>query len=269
MINRVYPQNLQHIPEENSRLSPERDSVRASNQSINEQYKSKLLKIYFIFSIYLLAEIIYILASQVYGGKCDEVITRFVIIILILSVLNFSLFVYFQFSLSLIKEIHQRFENIQEFQEILLHKNIWLKALLFTLKTVEFICIISFITLSDQIQSCHLAESIMIWYWISVRIIKVVLLTVRLIIKLQQLSYEVYLAANPHVRWLNKLNSLKKEKVTGKVYDENKCIICLQDFTDGQTFIRLNCHNNHVFHEQCLIQWFDSNKSCPICRINV
>ena len=63
--------------------------------------------------------------------------------------------------------------HIKDVKKIILHNR------------VEFICIISFITLSDQIQSCHLAESIMIWYWISVRIIKVVLLTVRLIIKLQ------------------------------------------------------------------------------------
>ena len=40
------------------------------------------------------------------------------------------------------------------------------------------------------------------------------------------------------------------------------CSICLEDNTD----IKLPC--SHVYHEECIEQWFHTSLSCPICRKN-
>lgn len=45
---------------------------------------------------------------------------------------------------------------------------------------------------------------------------------------------------------------------------ENKeCSICLEDNTN----VKLNC--NHHFHENCILDWFQHDVSCPICRSEV
>lgn len=42
------------------------------------------------------------------------------------------------------------------------------------------------------------------------------------------------------------------------------CSVCLTDFEVGDTVVTLSC--KHVFHEDCLVPWLESNGSCPICR---
>lgn len=45
---------------------------------------------------------------------------------------------------------------------------------------------------------------------------------------------------------------------------ENKeCSICLEENTN----IKLDC--NHHFHEDCILDWFQHNVNCPICRNEV
>lgn len=46
--------------------------------------------------------------------------------------------------------------------------------------------------------------------------------------------------------------------------DENKeCSICLENNTN----VKLHC--DHHFHEHCILEWFQYNATCPICRIQV
>ena len=40
------------------------------------------------------------------------------------------------------------------------------------------------------------------------------------------------------------------------------CAICLSN--EKGRIIQLHCH--HKFHERCILQWFNTSKSCPICR---
>lgn len=49
--------------------------------------------------------------------------------------------------------------------------------------------------------------------------------------------------------------------------DSKKCLICFDDFEVGHKIIRLPCF--HIFHDAEIIQWFDSNKTCPICRVDI
>ncbi|TNV71876.1 hypothetical protein FGO68_gene4156 [Halteria grandinella] len=45
-----------------------------------------------------------------------------------------------------------------------------------------------------------------------------------------------------------------------------ECIICLTDFQQGETVIRLKCNEQHQFHEECLQGWVLNNFTCPLCR---
>lgn len=46
-----------------------------------------------------------------------------------------------------------------------------------------------------------------------------------------------------------------------------ECAICFNDFMINEELPELPC--KHYFHEQCLLQWFQITKSCPLCRKNI
>ncbi|KAM3146634.1 hypothetical protein pb186bvf_001164 [Paramecium bursaria] len=50
----------------------------------------------------------------------------------------------------------------------------------------------------------------------------------------------------------------------------NNCVICLGDFQVdeeiGQQQIELQCTGKHSFHQNCINAWFQTNKSCPLCK---
>ena len=41
------------------------------------------------------------------------------------------------------------------------------------------------------------------------------------------------------------------------------CVICTDNFGDAQ-LEQLPC--GHIYHGKCLIQWLNTNRTCPICR---
>lgn len=47
----------------------------------------------------------------------------------------------------------------------------------------------------------------------------------------------------------------------------NECAICLEDVmnSDNDEIYVLNC--NHVYHEKCILEWFQKSKKfqCPLC----
>lgn len=55
-------------------------------------------------------------------------------------------------------------------------------------------------------------------------------------------------------------------KVTEKDLDaENtECTICLEKLAVGDSALRIPC--GHVFHEDCVRTWLQSNNQCPMCR---
>ena len=42
------------------------------------------------------------------------------------------------------------------------------------------------------------------------------------------------------------------------------CSICLEVYKEGQQLFVLKC--GHVYHEDCILTWFDQDFVCPICR---
>ena len=47
------------------------------------------------------------------------------------------------------------------------------------------------------------------------------------------------------------------------------CVICMIQFVVGEDVCRTSCHQNHIFHNDCLRQWLERRKSCPLCKTAV
>ena len=66
----------------------------------------------------------------------------------------------------------------------------------------------------------------------------------------------------------NLLISLPKIKVDDdSKLEQDKCVICLENFKKGDELIRTPCF--HCFHSKCIIEWFKNNNTCPICKFEV
>ncbi|KAL7143686.1 hypothetical protein ABFS83_08G208700 [Erythranthe nasuta] len=49
--------------------------------------------------------------------------------------------------------------------------------------------------------------------------------------------------------------------------NSTECSVCLSILEDGETARTLpNC--KHTFHAECIDKWFDTNSTCPICRVD-
>ncbi|CAN7026952.1 unnamed protein product [Brassica rapa subsp. trilocularis] len=48
-----------------------------------------------------------------------------------------------------------------------------------------------------------------------------------------------------------------------------ECAICLLEFEEEHILLRLLTTCYHVFHQECIDRWLDSNKTCPVCRRNL
>jgi hypothetical protein len=47
-----------------------------------------------------------------------------------------------------------------------------------------------------------------------------------------------------------------------------ECSICMNEFSseDPKPIAELNCHNQHIFHLECIKIWCANNNICPLCR---
>ena len=47
-------------------------------------------------------------------------------------------------------------------------------------------------------------------------------------------------------------------------YNQDRCIICFTPFYRNELISELHC--GHVYHSECLIEYFKRNNKCPVCR---
>lgn len=47
------------------------------------------------------------------------------------------------------------------------------------------------------------------------------------------------------------------------------CMVCLEEFTEGEEVKRLPCTGGHRFHPHCIGQWLRERGTCPNCREKV
>ncbi|KAL5204315.1 hypothetical protein ABZP36_009186 [Zizania latifolia] len=48
--------------------------------------------------------------------------------------------------------------------------------------------------------------------------------------------------------------------------DDATCVICFEDYKEGEDTSVMPCSSRHRFHEACLNTWFEQSRSCPLCR---
>ncbi|XP_002511547.2 E3 ubiquitin-protein ligase RNF181 [Ricinus communis] len=61
------------------------------------------------------------------------------------------------------------------------------------------------------------------------------------------------------------MENLEKIKADGST--EQQCIICLEELLIGSEVTRLPCL--HVYHKQCIINWLQKSRFCPLCRFEI
>ena len=54
-------------------------------------------------------------------------------------------------------------------------------------------------------------------------------------------------------------------------YNENEnidtCSICLYGYKEDEKLVKLNC--SHIYHKECIFDWFKKSRNCPLCRLSV
>ena len=63
---------------------------------------------------------------------------------------------------------------------------------------------------------------------------------------------------------LNELPETKIEDVSKLEQEKKNCVICLEDFKNGDKATILPCI--HLFHKNCIKNWLKTQNSCPICK---
>ena len=66
---------------------------------------------------------------------------------------------------------------------------------------------------------------------------------------------------------LNELPETQIEDVNKLDPEKKNCIICLEDFKNGDKAIILPCI--HLFHTECIKTWLKSQDTCPICKFKL
>ena len=88
------------------------------------------------------------------------------------------------------------------------------------------------------------------------------------------MTYEQLLQLEDDVGKVNKgLTNEQIDKLPTKKYrqridgDNNKCIICMEEFEEKERVKYLPCE--HLFHHDCIRQWLLKEKSCPYCKSEI
>jgi hypothetical protein len=66
---------------------------------------------------------------------------------------------------------------------------------------------------------------------------------------------------------LNELPETEIEDVNKLDQEKRNCIICLEDFKNGDKAIILPCI--HLFHTECIKNWLKTQNTCPICKFKL
>ena len=66
---------------------------------------------------------------------------------------------------------------------------------------------------------------------------------------------------------LNNLPETQIEDVSKLDQEKKNCVICLEDFKNGDKAIILPCI--HIFHNNCIKFWLKTKNTCPICKFKL
>jgi hypothetical protein len=88
---------------------------------------------------------------------------------------------------------------------------------------------------------------------------------------IDEVEFESFNTLQPQTRQpglvaATKLPSNTYEKVETTNKDET-CPICMELFLEGSIIRELPC--KHIFHDNCVLQWFVKDDRCPKCRTSI
>ncbi|KAI0530627.1 hypothetical protein KFK09_000173 [Dendrobium nobile] len=63
------------------------------------------------------------------------------------------------------------------------------------------------------------------------------------------------------------LPSFSYKAEDGEESNSDQCVICRLDYADGDALVVLSC--KHKYHTECINQWLQINKVCPVCSAEV
>lgn len=82
--------------------------------------------------------------------------------------------------------------------------------------------------------------------------------------KTSKLNYNVDSYNNNINNYLLILDNIKTVKFNSYNTAFFQCGVCMDSFQDGEDIKKLFCE--HIFHKECLNQWLQSKKNCPLCE---
>ncbi|CAN6859985.1 unnamed protein product [Brassica oleracea] len=62
------------------------------------------------------------------------------------------------------------------------------------------------------------------------------------------------------------LGKISKEELKSSKMETEPCSICLDNLVSGKHGVSTRMTCSHVFHEKCLLVWFQRKNTCPLCR---
>jgi E3 ubiquitin-protein ligase RNF115/126 len=73
-------------------------------------------------------------------------------------------------------------------------------------------------------------------------------------------------ADNSNAAQSSDIAALPTRKLDGtqRLGEQNKCLICLDEFGEGDDVKTLPCL--HIYHQKCVEQWLRTDNSCPVCK---
>jgi len=80
--------------------------------------------------------------------------------------------------------------------------------------------------------------------------------------------YKVYHMVFPNIEEIRAVQyaALDAEGAQGNVWHLRECMICLCDFEEEDSVVRLPC--KHIFHTDCVGKWLRERRGCPVkCRL--
>jgi hypothetical protein len=65
------------------------------------------------------------------------------------------------------------------------------------------------------------------------------------------------------------LELMPETKADLKLLPEEKkaCVICMNQYKQGEKILTIPCC--HIYHSECIKDWFKSNDTCPICKFKL
>ena len=58
-------------------------------------------------------------------------------------------------------------------------------------------------------------------------------------------------------------NDMDEYIILNKDFENNECIICLENMIKGERVKILEC--GHMYHNDCIMEWFKHKRECPLC----